>query len=102
MGAHNTWELLNASPNKYAAAITLSYGARVEIAENIKNIPILAAHSKDDDVVEFSSSQKIVDKLNEIGGNVTFKIYEYGGHDISFGLYNNKDTWRWLFAQKKS
>lgn len=101
MGAHNTWELLNTSPNKYAAAMPVSYGGRVEIAENVKNIPILAAHSKDDEAVDFSTSQLIVDRLKEIGGNITFKAYDSGGHGTHNTFYSEKETWDWLFSQSK-
>lgn len=101
MGSHNTWELLSKSPDKYAAAMPVSFGTSADKAEAIKNIPIRMAHSLDDEVVPIATSQEIYNALKAIGGNVVYKEYATGGHGTCYEFYKDIETWTWLFAQSK-
>ena len=101
MGGYGTWYFALKHPRAFAAIAPICGGAeacgRLSI---IKNVPIWAFHGEKDDVVPFSQSAEVVDKLKELGANVKFTAYPELFHDSWTVTYNNPDFYKWLFAQK--
>lgn len=110
MGGHGTvWQAIN-HPDKYAAIMPvcgLFYWndgtALIDNIQTLKDMPIWLFHSKNDDAVNFSSSIKLTQELDNIG-NDTYKTrwFVVPKHDITTYVYDSAEVWEWLFAQKRS
>lgn len=102
MGGYGTWNFAIVQPELFAAIIPICGGTHYfgEI-HRLKHLPIWCFHGDADTAVPISESQKIVDALNEIGGNVKFTIYEGVGHDSWTQTYLNNEIYEWLLTQKR-
>jgi predicted peptidase len=67
-----------------------------ERAAALKNVPVWAFHGSDDNVVPMQESQKIVDYLQSIGGNVKFTVYPGVKHNSWEETYNNPGLYEWF------
>lgn len=103
MGGNGTFYQADKYPEKYAAAMPLCGYTTTENFDNLVNMPMWIAHSKDDTAVDFSCSVYAYNKLIEIGNTkVKNTWYESEGHQITQIFYDNQEVWSWLFAQKKA
>ena len=88
-------QAIGGSPDEFAE----EYYRRsaVNWAEEITT-PLLIMHGAIDEVVSVSQSQKVYDKMEEAGRDVTFKVYENTGHIFNTEML--KDAMEWLEIQK--
>ena len=101
MGGFGTWELIKSYPELFAAAAPICGGGSIKEIERIKDIPIWAFHGAKDDVVLLEESEKMVDALKSVGGNVKLTIYPEAEHDSWTETYDNPEFYEWLLSQKK-
>ena len=66
------------------------------------NIPISAFHGGKDPVVFPEESQKMVDAVNQRGGNARLTVYPENGHDAWTDTYSNPELYRWFLSHEKS
>ena len=84
MGGFGTWELAMTFPDRFAAIAPVCGGGNdvpIRIAR-LKKLPIWVFHGAKDQVVPLSQSQKMVDALKAVDGNVRFTIYPDAGHSF--------------------
>lgn len=96
MGGYGTWAMLAEIPERIAAAVPICGGGRSERAERIIAVPVWAFHGDADGVVPIRESQKMVDAINEAGGNAKLKAYEGVGHNSWSQTYANEEVYQWL------
>lgn len=103
MGGFGTIDAVARWPEKFAAAAPVCGGgdSRPEIVAKMNQVPWWIAHGKDDAVVPFELSEKLVAALKTAGANVTFVEMEQVGHDSWTKTYNNPDFIKWLFSKQK-
>ncbi len=101
MGGSGTWRFAAEFPDRVAAIITMCAYAEPHTAYQIADIPVWVFHGTADDITPFDVSERMVKKLQEIGGNVKFTIYEGADHNIWERTYANDEIYTWLFAQRK-
>jgi len=102
MGGFATWDMIVKYPDVFAAAIPVcgvGYPFRLDV---IKDLPIWAFHGQKDNVVPIEYSQKMVDALTKVNGDIQFTIYPEANHDSWTETYNNPEVYEWLLKQKKS
>ncbi len=102
MGGFGTWEMLMKYPDLFAAAIPVCGGAYAARARLIRHIPIWAFHGLQDDVVPIENSQRVVDALKSLDGDINFTIYPEAGHDAWTETYNNPEIYTWLLKHSKN
>lgn len=104
MGGFGTWELAMTFPDRFAAIAPVCGGGNdvpIRIAR-LKKLPIWVFHGAKDQVVPLSQSQKMVDALKAVDGNVRFTIYPDAGHDAWSETYDNPEFYDWLMSQRRS
>jgi predicted peptidase len=112
MGGSSAWNFAIQNPNLFAAFAPLAGGPlgpypwEASTLANVgvlKDLPILAFHSKDDNIVPFARTKEIIDALKAAGGNPTLVELE-GSEHVILWVYTKKETgiWEWLFSKSKN
>ena len=102
MGGFGTWALASHTPERFAAIAPICGGGEPFMARRIRDIPAWVFHGAKDDVVPLERSERMVEALKRVGGNVQFTVYPDAGHDSWTETYNNPQFYEWLLAQKRS
>lgn len=101
MGGYTAWQLAMSHPEWFAALVPMCGGGMYWNAGRLKDMAIWAFHGSDDDTVLCEESRKMVERIQEAGGNAKFTIYEGAGHDAWTPTIQNPEVSEWLFSQKK-
>lgn len=101
MGGYGTWQTAVAYPNKFAAIMPLCGGCddSTQIC-NLRNVPIWAFHGMADDVIPISETERLVRRLEQCNGQVTFSRLENKGHSIQY-LFEDRTLYDWLLKHHK-
>ena len=101
MGGFGTWRLVADHPERFAAAIPVCGGGKIEWAEKLKSVPIWAFHGAKDGVVPFKLGKEIVDAIQLAGGDVKLTVYPKANHDSWTATYENAEIYKWLLRHKR-
>lgn len=101
MGGYGTWELAKKYPDRFAAAAPICGGGSIKGIERLKDVPVWAFHGEKDDVVPLDEGEKMVQALQDVGGNVKLTVYPDAAHDSWTDTYRNPDLYTWLLQQEK-
>ena len=100
MGGYITWQLAMSRPEWFAAIVPICGGGMYWNAGRLINKGVWAFHGSDDKTVYPEESRKMVNSLNNKGGNAKLTIYEGEAHNAWTPTFNNEEMWKWLLAQK--
>jgi predicted peptidase len=122
MGGYGTWQEGANHPRRFAALVPICGGVKLPVhlaalagvtsfsqessdpylavARAIGNTPVWAFHGAADPVVPVTESQKLVEALKKVGGNVRYTEYEGIGHNSWDKAYADQDLMVWLLSQK--
>jgi len=101
MGGYGTWGMALAYPELFAALAPICAGGLTEQICKLKDVPVWAFHGELDELVKLEEGQKMVDALEECGGNVRFTVYERVGHDSWTRTYENPELYEWLLSHQR-
>lgn len=102
-GATAAWELVVQYPDTFAALAVVCGMTPVPYASWInKEMPVWVFHGEDDPVIPVEESELMVQKLKQLGYDVTFTKYPKVGHDAWTKAYQNEDLYDWLVRQKRT
>ncbi len=101
MGGYGTWDLLARYPDVFAAAIPVCGGGDPTKAEAMKDVAIRTYHSADDPTVPVSGTRAMVEALEKVGGNVTYREFTNLGHNCWTRAFGLPDQVNWLFSQSR-
>jgi predicted peptidase len=101
MGGYGTWALVATAPERFAAAVPVCGGGRVDDAKRLVNLPIWAFHGAKDDVIPLRASQEMIDAIKAHGGNSQLTVYPDKGHGICDLTFSRDDLYQWLLAQHR-
>ncbi|MGB5435041.1 MAG: alpha/beta fold hydrolase [Maribacter sp.] len=102
-GGGAAWEMAVQYPDKFAAMAVvcgmtpLPYAAWID-----KNMPIWVFHGEEDQSIPISESEKMVDKLRQLGHEVKFTRYPGVGHDSWVKAYTTEELYEWFIRQVKA
>ncbi|MGB9597984.1 MAG: prolyl oligopeptidase family serine peptidase, partial [Candidatus Poribacteria bacterium] len=102
MGGFATWSFAIAHPERFAAIVPICGGGDPEKVSAIKDIPVWVFHGAKDNVVKLEQSERMVNALKQVGGNVKFTVYPDAEHDSWTATYDNPELYEWLLQQSKS
>ncbi len=102
MGAHGTWELICAAPDRFAAAVSVSGGGKVADANRVVRIPIWAFHGAKDEIVPVGSSEKMIEAVRALGGDARLTVMPDAGHGICESVFSRDDLYDWLLKQHRT
>ncbi|TRX42908.1 carboxylesterase family protein [Flavobacterium restrictum] len=103
-GGWGTWSLALKHPEMFAAILPISGFVDLNQLEEIckiKDIPILMYHGLRDDVVPIENAIVIYKELKKCSNTVELIISNDSGHDCWTAVYDNPETYSWLFKQIK-
>lgn len=101
MGGYTVWQLIMSRPEWFAAAIPVCGGGMYWNAARLIGLPIWAFHGSNDGVVLPDESKKMVDAVNNAGGNARLTVYEGVGHNAWSYAFADDKVWDWLFSCSK-
>ena len=103
LGGNGTWHLAHSAPDRFAAIAPLCGRAHFETEEvaNLKELPVWVFHGQKDDLVPYQESERLVNKLKELGDDVQFTLYPELGHDIWTVTYENPELYKWFLSKNK-
>ena len=103
MGGYGTWDLISRyGTDLFAAAMPCCGGGDPAQAEKMKDLPIWIFHGGADPTVPVMLSRRMYAALKEAGNDdVFYKEYPGVQHDCWTRTYQNPESWKWLFSQKR-
>ncbi len=101
MGGIGTLEMCARRPDLYAAAVAICCGGSQAQADKMVKIPTQLHQGAADPTVQPARTRAFYDMLKNAGGNVTYTEYPGVGHNSWDNAYADKNTWTWLFSQKR-
>ena len=101
MGGYALWQLAMSMPEYFAAIAPICGGGMYWNAQRLKNVPVWAFHGELDDIVKVEESIKMVDAVNEAGGNARLTLYPDCGHDSWVRAYSDRSLFEWFLSNKK-
>jgi predicted peptidase len=122
MGGYGSWNLALEHPDRFAALVVIcggltQHGGRETLqqpprtagaadpyavaAKALRHIPIRIYHGADDNVVPPSESRQMNEALVREGADVKYIEYPKTNHNAWDPTYGDKETWTWLFAQRR-
>jgi predicted peptidase len=104
-GASACWEMAVQYPDTFAAMAVVCGMTPVPYAHWIDpELPIWVFHGTADPVIPFKESEDMVAKLQSLGREVRFTVYEGVGHNAWDRAYATEELYGWfsLFARKST
>ncbi len=105
MGGYGTWALLQAAPERFAAAIPICGGGNDMLAgytRGLRELPIWVFHGDADTVVPVQESIDMVEAIRARGGErIELTTYPGVDHDSWTQTYDNAAVWEWLWSQRR-
>lgn len=102
-GGSAAWELAVNYPDTFAAMAVVCGMAPTPYAHWLnKEMPIWVFHGAEDPVIPVSESDIMVNRLKELGYNVTYTRYDGVGHDSWIPAYKNDDLYTWFTRYRKN
>ncbi len=100
-GGHQTWASAYKYSKYYACAMPVMGSLRGEKIDynKLKNIPLLVAHSSDDNVVSVVSDDETVEILKGLSANVKYVRWNKYGHSMASRFYKKENWDEWMFNQ---
>ena len=98
MGGYGTWQLAMSLPEIFAAAIPICGGGMYWNASRLVNVPIWAFHGAKDHLVNVDESIRMVNAINDNGGNAKITIYPERMHNSWSDTYSNYAVFEWLLS----
>ena len=102
IGGYGTWALACRYPERFAAIAPICGGGIPYLAgKNLKNTPVWAFHGAKDTLVVPAESQRMVEAIQQAGGDATLTIYPNAGHDAWTETYNNPKLYDWFLSHRR-
>ena len=100
MGGYGTWYTAMARPDLFAAIAPVCGGGMAWNASTL-TMPVWAFHGALDKTVSPIQSKEMVDKLEALGRDVKFTVFENEGHSIqTFAM--TEELIEWFLSKKKN
>lgn len=99
MGGYGTWYFASRFPERFAAIAPICGGGGWWMHSHLVNTPIWVFHGDADETVPLIESERMVDRIREAGGDVTFTVYAGVGHDSWTETYNSPELYEWFLSQ---
>ena len=99
MGGFGTWYTAMARPDLFAAIAPVCGGGMAWNA-GVLDMPVWAFHGSEDNVVSPFYSDRMVEKLKELGADVTYTRVDGVAYNVWENAYN-KELLEWLLSKEK-
>jgi predicted peptidase len=100
MGGSGTWDLLDAYPGTFAAAIPICGKGDPGAAERLAKTPVWIFVGAKDKAETVETCVQMEQAVRASGGTAKITVYPDAQHDAWTETYNNPAVWDWLAAQR--
>ena len=101
-GGTGTWLWASSAESNPFAAILPVCGAGVRwLSRELLTTPVWAFHGDADNIIEHEESARMVERINELGGNARITIYPGAGHACWEITYTDDEVMEWMLRQRK-
>ncbi|MHA7864074.1 carboxylesterase family protein [Flagellimonas marinaquae] len=101
-GGSAAWELATQYPEKFAAMAVVCGMTPLPYAHWIdQEMPIWVFHGDQDDVIDVEESDKMVEKLRDMGHDVRYTRYQGVGHNAWDRAFTTDSLYTWLANKKR-
>jgi predicted peptidase len=101
MGGLGVWALLQAQPDRWAAALVLCAFDNFTNAKSITHVPLWIFQGDADMTVPVDLVRKMVKDLKKLGAQPRYSEYHKVGHEVWVKAFAEPDLVSWLAAQKR-
>ena len=101
MGGFGTWMAATENPDRFAAIAPICGGGLRIGMRRTTHLPTWVFHGAKDTVVPIDESQRLVDRLKSLDGNVKFTIYPDAKHNSWTDTYNNPELYDWFLSHRR-
>lgn len=102
MGGYGTWDIIAASPHRFAAGMPLCGRGDVTKAKELVGTPIQAVIGGKDRKTTNDSVQDMVKAVKAAGGkHIDYTLHEDLGHNVWSRTYSSPETWKWFLSHKR-
>lgn len=102
MGGFGVVATAAAFPQKFAAIVPIAGGCGSADVKKLTNVPLWAFHGAKDKAIPLEESKKLVQQIQQAGGQAKLTILPDAGHGICDEVCHRDDLWQWLFAQRRT
>ena len=102
-GGSASWEMAVHYPDVFAALVVVCGMAPLPYASWIDpDMPIRIFHGTADEVIPFSESEQMANRLKKLGYDVELTAYEGVGHNSWDRAYRTEGLFEWIAAQSRN
>jgi len=101
MGAYAVWQIAMSMPDVFSAIVPICGGGMYWNSKKLINLNIWAFHGEKDTVVYPQESIRMIEKINDNGGNAKLTLYKDNEHDAWTDTYSNPKIFEWLLNSIK-
>lgn len=103
MGGYGTWELIAASPHRFAAGMPLCGRGDPAKAGSLAGTPIHAVIGGKDRQETNESVEAMVEAVKAAGGkHISLTRHEDLGHNVWSRTYSDPKTWKWFLSHQRA
>lgn len=102
MGGFGVVDTAAAFPQDFAAIVPIAGGCGSTDAKKLTYLPFWAFHGVQDKAVPPQESERLVQQIQQAGGQAKLTILPDRGHGICDQVCRRDDLWQWLFAQRRT
>jgi predicted peptidase len=101
MGGRGVFDWAIYHPDRFAAIAPVcgATGNHSFMAHKLLNIPVWIFHGALDDIIPLENTAKVVQKLRDLGGDVSYTVYPLAGHDSWTETYLNEELYQWMLSK---
>jgi len=100
MGGYGSWDWSEHYPQQFAAVVPICGAGTVNMACNLKNVPVWAFHNADDPTVNVQNSRDMVNAIKACGGTlIKYTENPGGGHNAWTKAYADSTLYDWMLKQ---
>jgi predicted peptidase len=101
-GGIGTWLWGTHDPKRFAALVPVCGEGNETFSFMLTGVPIWAFHGDADPCVSCDCSRRLVEKINNAGGNAKLTVYPGVGHDSWEQAYREPELISWIMAQHRA
>ncbi|MCU0493570.1 MAG: prolyl oligopeptidase family serine peptidase [Chloroflexaceae bacterium] len=107
MGGSGAWHMAVTFPRRFAAVVPVCGGRDWYVGSAsqvgiIRHVPVWAFHGKKDKNIAYTDTERLVEALQESGGEVRFTLYPKLGHNCWDAAYATEELYEWLLEQRRA
>lgn len=101
MGGYAAWQLGMSRPRQLAALVPICGGGVEWNAPRLRSTPIWAFHGQLDHTVPVDESRRMVDAVNQAGGNARLTVYPDVHHEAWCRAYADPALFEWMLTCRR-